>query len=99
MPVQQFRDALVFERFALHHMAPMASGITHGKENRLVFAPGFFEGFIAPRVPIDRDYGHAAVDTGLFSLTADWYASYLRVRLVTWYSYPFSGSARFATAR
>ncbi len=52
--IQQFGDLLVLERFALHHVAPMASRIADGKKDRLVLRPRLFERLRPPREPIHR---------------------------------------------
>ena len=55
--VQDRGDALVLERFALHDVAPVAGGVTHGKEDGLVLAARFVERFRSPRIPIHRVVG------------------------------------------
>jgi hypothetical protein len=42
---------------SLAEMAPMASGITTGKQERFIFLLGFLKGFIAPRIPVDGVVG------------------------------------------
>src|ERR1700730_11947113 len=51
--VDHFGDVFAFERFALHHVTPVAGGIADREEDRLVLAPGLLEGFVAPRIPVD----------------------------------------------
>ncbi len=55
--VQQFRDAFVFERFVRHDMAPVASGVTDGKEDGFIFEAGFVKSGLAPGQPIHRIMG------------------------------------------
>ena len=50
--VEQGGNALVLERFALHHMAPVAGGIPHRKEDRLLVSAGLGKSLLAPGVPI-----------------------------------------------
>ena len=50
--IDQRRNLLVLERFALHHVAPVAGGIADGKEDRLILAARLFERFVAPRIPV-----------------------------------------------
>ena len=52
MPVHQRGDGFVLERFALHHVAPMAGGIADGKEDRLSLPARFFERLRPPREPV-----------------------------------------------
>src|ERR1019366_3659232 len=52
--VEQRGDGFVFERLALHDVAPMARGVADGKEDGLVFPTGFFEGVRPPRKPVHR---------------------------------------------
>ena len=47
----------ILERLAFHHMAPMASGIANAQEDRFVLAPRQSQGFVSPRVPLDRIMG------------------------------------------
>ena len=55
--VDDFGDGFALERFALHHVAPVAGGIADGKKDRLVFAASFIESFVAPGVPVDGIVG------------------------------------------
>ena len=50
--VQQPRDRFVFKRLVRHHVTPMAGRVTHRKEDRLVLAPRFGKGPLAPRIPV-----------------------------------------------
>ena len=50
--IQQPRDVRILEGLALHDVAPVAGGIAHRKEHRLVFAQRLFERLLAPRIPI-----------------------------------------------
>ena len=50
--IQQFGDLIVLERFALHHVAPMASRVTDGQKDRFVLRARPFERFRPPREPI-----------------------------------------------
>ena len=52
MFVEKIADALVLERFAFHHVAPMAGGIADAQENRLVFRARLFKRLVAPREPV-----------------------------------------------
>ena len=47
----------VFEGLALHDVAPVAGGVADAEEDGLVFRAGFFEGFGAPREPVDGIVG------------------------------------------
>ena len=55
--VEQGADGLVFERFSLHDVAPVAGGVADGEEDGLVFRAGFGESLLAPGVPIDGIVG------------------------------------------
>ena len=52
--VHQPRRRVVLERLVLHHVAPVAGGVADAQQDGLVLAPRFFEGIVAPRVPVDR---------------------------------------------
>ena len=52
--VHDLRNCFVFEAFLLHHMAPVAGGVTNTEEDGLILLPGPAQRFLAPRVPIDR---------------------------------------------
>jgi hypothetical protein len=41
----------------LHHVAPVAGGISDGQKNRLVFSFCSFKGFFIPGIPIYRVCG------------------------------------------
>src|SRR5436190_321769 len=45
---------LVLERLVLHHVAPVARGVTDREQDRLVFFPRARERLLAPLVPVDR---------------------------------------------
>ena len=51
--VDYFGDRFVLERFALHHVAPVAGGIADGEEDGLVFAASLVESLVAPGIPVD----------------------------------------------
>ena len=50
-------DAQIFKDLLLHHMTPVATGVTDGEKNQLVFAFGGGQRLLAPRVPVDRVVG------------------------------------------
>ena len=52
--VHHIGDRFVLEGLALHHMAPMAGGVTDGEQDELVLLFRFRESLLAPRHPIDR---------------------------------------------
>ena len=52
--VHQPRDLFVLKTLALHHVAPVTRRIADREKDRLVLPPRFREGFLAPRIPIDR---------------------------------------------
>ncbi len=47
----------ILEGFPLHDVAPVAGGVSHGQEDRLVLLLGLFKGRVAPRVPVHRITG------------------------------------------
>ncbi len=53
-PVHHPGDPFIFKGFALHYVAPVAGGIADAQQNRFVlrFCPR--QGFLPPRVPLDR---------------------------------------------
>ncbi len=51
------RDGLVLEALALHHVAPVASGVADRQEDGLVLGTRFREGLFAPGKPVDRIVG------------------------------------------
>ena len=57
MLVEHRGDLFIRERLALHHVAPIATGIADGEEDQLSFLFGLVQGFFAPGVPIDRIVG------------------------------------------
>ena len=50
--IEDARDLLVFERLALHHVAPVAGRVSDRQKDRLVFARGRFERLVAPGIPV-----------------------------------------------
>ena len=50
--VQDGGNARIGIRLFLHDMAPMTGKVTNGEKDWLVFLTSFFEGFVAPHVPI-----------------------------------------------
>ena len=50
-------DLVVLERFPLHDVAPMTSGIPNGQEKGLIFFLGQIESFLSPGMPIHRVVG------------------------------------------
>ncbi|MCG3771005.1 MAG: hypothetical protein JW384_02185 [Nitrosomonadaceae bacterium] len=64
--VQLCSNFLIFERFALHDVTPVASGIADGKEYRLILICGLDERFLPPRIPIDRVVGMLQQIRGFF---------------------------------
>src|SRR5579862_10038204 len=52
MSIQDLGDGVVLERFAFHHVAPMARRISDGQKNRLVVLLGSGECLFAPRIPV-----------------------------------------------
>src|ERR1035441_1677855 len=52
--VQEGGDLFVLEALALHDVAPVASGVANGKEDRLILQARLFESLFAPGVPIHR---------------------------------------------
>ena len=52
--VHQLCDGRVLEGFPLHDVAPVTGRITDRQEDGLVFLARLGEGFLAPRVPVDR---------------------------------------------
>ena len=55
--VEQGRGLGVFERLALHHVAPVAGRVADRQEHGAVLGSGLREGLVAPRVPVDRVVG------------------------------------------
>jgi len=51
--VELARDLRVGEALALHHVAPVAGGVAHREEDRLVLAARLLERLLPPRVPVD----------------------------------------------
>ncbi len=65
--VQHLRDLLVHEALALHHVAPVATGIADGEEDQLALLLGLGQRLGAPGIPIDRIVGvQQQVRAGLF---------------------------------
>ncbi len=52
--VHEGRDFFVLERLPFHHVAPMAGRVTDREKDRFPFLARLGEGFLAPRIPIDR---------------------------------------------
>ena len=52
--VQHLGDPRVLEAFVFHHVAPMASGVADGKENRLLFLAGPIQRLRSPGIPVHR---------------------------------------------
>ena len=50
--VHEGGDLFVFERLTFHHVTPVTGGITDAQEDWSVFAFGFAESLVTPRVPI-----------------------------------------------
>ena len=55
--VEHRRDGLLFERFVLHHMTPMARGVADREKDRFVVGASPGKRFIAPGIPVDRIVG------------------------------------------
>ena len=60
VPIHDVRDIGVGEGFVGHDVTPVAGGISDGYDYGLVLAFCKFEGFLAPRQPIDRVFGMLA---------------------------------------
>ena len=54
MLVHHLGSGLVLERFALHHVAPVAGRVTDAQEDRLLLVARLLERLLAPRIPVDR---------------------------------------------
>ena len=54
MLVEEPGDFFVLERFAFHHVAPVAGRITDAEEDRFVLFARFGKGLVAPGIPIHR---------------------------------------------
>ena len=52
--VHEHGRLVVLERLVLHHVAPVACGVPDREQNRPVRFARAHEGFVAPRVPVDR---------------------------------------------
>ena len=57
MFVEKLRRSSILEGFVSHHMAPMASGIANGEEDRLVLPPRLFKRSLTPSEPVHRVLG------------------------------------------
>ena len=55
--VHQRGNLWVLEALVLHHMAPVAGGITDREKDRFVLLGGFVERLRAPRIPVDGVVG------------------------------------------
>jgi hypothetical protein len=53
MVIEDLRDLRILERLMLHDVAPMASGVTDGEKNGLIFGARFAERLLTPRKPVD----------------------------------------------
>lgn len=53
MGIKQLRNAIILKGLALHHVAPVACGVSHGQEDRLVFHSGFLKSLRAPGIPVN----------------------------------------------
>ena len=53
-------DLLVFERLALHDVAPVAGGVADREQDRLVLTLRELERLVSPRVPLDRTLARRA---------------------------------------
>ncbi len=47
----------VFEGFVRHDMAPVTGGIPDAEKDGFILPAGFFQGFRAPGIPVDRVMG------------------------------------------
>jgi hypothetical protein len=56
-PVHHRRHLGVLETVVRHHVAPVAGRIADRQQDRLGLAARLFQGFLAPRVPVDRVVG------------------------------------------
>ena len=52
--VEDRGDLGVFKRLLLHHVAPVAGGVSDAQEDGFVFIPGLLESCFAPGIPIHR---------------------------------------------
>ncbi len=59
-------DFFIFEALMRHHMAPMAGGIADGEKHGFILRARFFEGFVAPRIPVYRVMSVLKKIAGLF---------------------------------
>ncbi len=55
--VHEARDRFVLEGLALHHVAPVAGGVSDAQQDRLVLGPGAGQGLLAPGMPVHRVVG------------------------------------------
>jgi len=55
--IHLFRSNPILERLMGHHMAPVASGIADGEQNRLVLTTCQFQRALVPRMPSNRIMG------------------------------------------
>ena len=53
MLVEHRRDCVGLERFVLHHVTPVAGGVSDGEKDRLVFGPRPGERLVVPGEPVD----------------------------------------------
>ena len=54
IPVENVCDRGIFERFALHDVAPVTRGIAYRKKDWHLLGSGLLECFLTPGIPIDR---------------------------------------------
>ena len=54
MLFQKLADRLVFKRFPLHHMAPVAGAIANAQQDWFALRFGAGKGFLSPRIPVYR---------------------------------------------
>jgi hypothetical protein len=52
MTVQKPGYFLIFERLVCHYMAPVACGISNGKEDRFLFLSRPCKRILTPRIPV-----------------------------------------------
>src|SRR5262249_19004420 len=51
--IEHVRNRGILKRFVCHDVTPVARRIADGEKDRLLLAPRFLKGLIAPRMPID----------------------------------------------
>ena len=55
--VHQNRDIGIFERLALHYVAPVTCGVSDRQKDRTIFRPCPGKGLLSPGIPVDRIVG------------------------------------------